>query len=456
MSLLYHIRLYFLAIVNVAWHHTVIMEKTRMIIEGGGPLSGDVQIAGAKNAASKMMIASLLTSSEVTLTNIPLQQESFIAEELIQLVGSKTEIKGHTICMRAESITETSTLAQSKKNRLSILLAAPLLHRAGEATIIRLGGDKIGPRPVNFHIDALQRMGAEIEESEEGWRMTAPNGLKGVAVELPYPSVGATETILFAGVLAEGKTVIRNAAVEPEIMGLIMMLQKMGAIIEVGTNRTVEIEGVKELGGCEHEVLPDRLEAASYACIALATGGDVFCRGARHQDMITFLNVVRQMGANFEVTPEGIRFDGRASLKGTTVTTDTFPGFSTDWQQPLAVVMTQAEGESVIHETVYPDRFKYTETLNAMGANIEIAYRPDSVRGQFQLQNYRQSAIIQGKTSLNAQDMVVPDIRAGLAYVIAALVADGKSVLTGIDHLERGYEALDEKLSAIGANVIVE
>jgi UDP-N-acetylglucosamine 1-carboxyvinyltransferase len=432
------------------------MKNTRMMIEGGGPLSGDVQIAGAKNAASKMMIASLLTSDKVKLTNIPLQQESYIAKELVELVGSHAELNGHEIHLQASEITETSTLAQSKKNRLSILLAAPLLHRAGEATIVRLGGDKIGPRPVNFHIDALQRMGAEIEETEEGWRMTAPSGLKGVAVELPYPSVGATETILFAGVLAEGKTVIRNAAVEPEIMGLIMMLQKMGAIIQVGANRMVEIEGVKELHGCEHEILPDRLEAASYACIALATGGEIFCRGARHQDMITFLNAVRRMGGDFEVTPEGIRFNGRAALHGTVVTTDTYPGFSTDWQQPLAVVMTQAEGESIIHETVYSDRFKYTETLTSMGADIEIDYQPDLVRGQFQLQNYRQSAIIRGKTQLKAQDMVVPDIRAGLAYVIAALVADGKSTLTGIEHLERGYEALDQKLRAIGANIIVE
>ncbi len=422
-------------------------------ITGGKALSGTVPISGAKNAASKMIIATLLTSEQVTLHNIPLQQESDIARELIEMTGAKTTITDHTMKAQTESIDSHSTMALSRKNRLSILLSAPLLHRTGEALIPIVEGDKIGPRPVNFHITALQRMGANVEAREDGWHFTAPDKLKGVQIELPYPSVGATETVLFAGVLARGKTVIQNSAVEPEIVELVAMLQKMGADIEFGAGRTIIIHGVDELHGCEHTVLPDRLEAASYACIALATRGEIFCKGAVQRDMITFLNAVRKIGGHYDVREDGILFAGRPSYNATTIETDTFPGFSTDWQQPFAVVLTQATGTSKIHETVYPDRFKYTKTLNEMGANIHLDYLPEEVSGQFKHQNYQQTAIIEGPTPLTASKMTVPDIRAGLAYVAAALTAQGTSEIDGLEHLERGYEDLHGKLLAIGAQI---
>lgn len=430
------------------------MEKLH--ITGGKPLSGTVQIAGAKNAASKMIIATLLTSEEVTLHNIPLQQESDIAKELIEMIGAKTELTDHTLITSTPQIASSSTMALTRKNRLSILLAAPLLHRAGEALIPLVEGDKIGPRPVNYHVEALKRMGAKVEIREDGWHCSVDGRLKGVQVELPYPSVGATETVLFAGVLATGKTVIRNAAVEPEIVELVAMLQKMGADVEFGAGRTIVIHGVEELHGCQHRVLPDRLEAASYACIALATKGEIFCKGAYQRDMITFLNAVRKIGGHYEVREDGILFSGRDSYNPTTIETDTFPGFSTDWQQPFAVVLTQATGVSKIHETVYPDRFRYTETLNQMGANIKVEYLPDEVSGQFKHQNYQQTAIIEGPTPLRASNMTVPDIRAGLAYVAAALVAEGTSTIDGLHHLERGYEDLHGKLISIGAQIETE
>lgn len=425
-------------------------------ITGGVPLKGEVNIAGAKNAASKMMIASLLTEEKVVLHNVPLQEETDIAKELIETIGADAELHDHTLTTKTIDIKSTSTMAQTRRNRLSILLAAPLLHRSGEATVPRVGGDKIGARPVNYHLKALQKMGAQVEETEEGWHFTVAKKLKGIAFELPYPSVGATETLIFAGVMAEGKTTIENAAIEPEIMDLIMMLQKMGAIIELGAGRHIEIVGVEKLGGCEHAVLPDRLEAASYACIALATNGEILCRGAKQQDMITFLNVIRSMGGQYDIRDDGILFSGGAPYRPIELETDTFPGFSTDWQQPLVVVLTQADGESIVHETVYEDRFKYTETLNRMGANIELKYMPERISGQFKHQNYQQSAIIRGATPLRATEMTVPDIRAGLAYVAAALAAEGTSVIDGVDHLERGYENLYGKLSAIGANIKVE
>lgn len=426
-----------------------------LIINGGRKIKGEVKISGAKNAASKMIIASLLTSEEVILTNVPRQQETEIAADLIRMIGGEVDLDGDVAKIRVKEVKSYSTLAQSQKNRLSILMAAPLLHRTSQAEIVKPEGDKIGLRPVNFHLDALQKMGAKIGDGVGGWHFSADGNLKGIAVELPYPSVGATETVIFAGVLAKGRTVIKNAAIEPEIQDLIMMLQKMGAIIELGANREITIEGVKELSGCEHRILPDRLEAASYACVALATKGEVFCRGAEHKDLMTFLNAVRKIGGSYKVVEEGIYFYGAEKYNPIEITTDTFPGFSTDWQQPFAVVLTQVEGISFIHETVYEDRFKYVDTLNEMGAKVEIEYLPDKIRGQFQLQNYRQSARIEGVTDLKALKMSVPDIRAGLAYVVAALVAEGESVLDEIHHLERGYEHLEEKLRSLGADIKV-
>jgi UDP-N-acetylglucosamine 1-carboxyvinyltransferase len=345
----------------------------------------------------------------------------------------------------------------SRKNRLAILALAPLLHRAHEAYVPTLGGDKIGPRPVNFHLDALEKMGAKIEVDHDGYRATVADRLKGTLIELPYPSVGATETILLAGVLARGRTVIRNAAIEPEIVDLIMMLQKMGAIIEMGAGRYIEITGVDSLHGCYHRILPDRMEVASYASLAIATRGEIFCQGAKHRDMITFLNAVRRMGADYEVKNDGILFKGEGQYRGLQLETDTHPGFMTDWQQPFVVALTQAEGTSVVHETVYEDRFGYTETLREMGADIVLF---DTCLGEVQCRfrdhNYKHSAVIKGVTPLRAANIQLLDIRAGLACVVAALVAQGTSTLTGFEHLERGYEDLYGKLKSVGADIHAE
>lgn len=433
------------------------MNKIR--ITGGKSLNGRVKIAGAKNCASKVIIASLLTEDRVEIQNVPLQQETDIAREMVQVIGATTDLDDHTLFVRTPEIKNDSLTTLSRKNRLPILAVAPLLHRKGEAHVPRQDGhgDKIGPRPVNYHIEALVKMGAQLHEDEEALHLHAPDGLKGAVIRLAYPSVGATETVLFAGVLAKGRTVIKNAAIEPEIMSLIMMLQKMGAIIEVGAGREIKITGVERLHGCTHAIIPDRLEAASYACMALATRGEIFCEGARHQDMITFLNAVRMIGGEFEVQEDGILFRGSQTYHGTQLETDTYPGFSTDWQQPFAVVLTQAEGTSVMHETVYEDRFGYTKVLNEMGADVTLF---DNCLGEiecrFKDENHKHSAVIKGPTSLKATKMTVPDIRAGLAYVLAALVAEGTSEIDGVDHLERGYEDLYGKLKAIGAKLEVE
>ncbi len=424
-------------------------------ITGGKPLRGEIAVSGAKNAASKMMIASLLTADPVILKNVPRQQETAITEEIITDVGAKPIwLDEHTLSTQTSEIISTNVSSLTRKNRISILALAPMLHRRGEAFVPRVGGDLIGPRPTNFHIDALRKMGALIEETNEGYRATVKNRLKGALIELPYPSVGATETAILAGVLADGRTTIRNAAGEPEVKALIMMLQNMGAIIQVNSGRSIEIFGVEKLHGTTATVMPDRIEAASYGSMAIGTRGEIFVRGAQHQQMMTFLNAVRRIGGEYEVREDGILFRGTRPLKGIELETEPHPGFMTDWQQPFVVVLTQAEGTSVVHETVYEERFGYTEALKKMGADITLFSNClGETECRFKGQNYKHSAVINGPKQLHAADVEVPDIRAGLAFVVAALVADGVSTLSGIEHLDRGYENLEAKLKGVGADI---
>ena len=426
----------------------------RFLIKGGQPVNGTVELSGAKNAASKMMIAALLTNEPVIIHNVPLQLETKITEEILKSIGASTSWDDHTLTIQFRDPTSSEVKGISSKNRISVLAMSPLLHRMGEAMVPVAGGDKIGPRPVNWHVMALEKMGVKIERTDDGWMAKAPDGLRGGLIDLPYPSVGATETSIFAAVLANGRTMIKNAAIEPEIVELVKMLQNMGAIIEMGAGRDIEIIGVEKLHGCEVAVLPDALEAASYACIALGTKGEVFVKGAVHDHMMTFLNAVRRIGGEYEVTSEGIRFWSPREFKGIKLETDTHPGFRTDWQQPFAVVLTQAKGTSVVHETVYESRFGYTETLNKMGANVTLFSNcMGELSCRFKGENYKHSAVINGPTSLSATEIEVPDIRAGLAFVIAALVAEGTSTLTGIEHLDRGYERLEEKLKGVGVHI---
>jgi UDP-N-acetylglucosamine 1-carboxyvinyltransferase len=317
-----------------------------------------------------------------------------------------------------------------------------------------VGGDKIGARPVNFHVDALQKMGATVEATPEGYHATIKGRLRGALIDLPYPSVGATETALLAAVLAEGRTVIRNAAGEPEIKDLIMMLQKMGAIIQINSGRSIEIIGVEKLHGCEMTVMPDRIEAASYASMALGTRGEIFVKGAEHEHLITFLNAVRKIGGAYAVQDDGIVFRGAGELRGIELETDTHPGFMTDWQQPFLVALTQAGGTSVVHETVMEGRLGYTDALKKMGADITLFSNClGEAPCRFKEQNYRHSAVVNGPSRLHGTELDVPDIRAGLALMIGALVAEGESTLTNIHHLDRGYERLEEKLKGVGAQI---
>ncbi|GAB7037984.1 MULTISPECIES: UDP-N-acetylglucosamine 1-carboxyvinyltransferase [Catenuloplanes] len=443
-----------------------------LAVHGGTPLNGRVRVRGAKNLVSKAMVASLLGDSPSTLYDVPAIRDVEVVTGLLELHGvrvSKGESDGELIFdpSNVESASTDEINVHAGSSRIPILFCGPLLHRLGHAFIPDLGGCHIGPRPIDFHIQALRQFGAIVDKAPEGMHLTAPNGLHGTKFELPYPSVGATEQVLLTAVLAEGVTELRNAAVEPEIMDLICVLQKMGAIITVHTDRVIEIKGVKRLGGYSHRPIPDRIEAASWAAAALATRGDITVLGAQQADMGTFLNVFRSIGGQFEVTDTlppnetrpgregGIRFwHPGTELTAVALETDVHPGFATDWQQPLVVALTQARGISIVHETVYEQRLGYTEALNSMGATIQT-YR-DCLGGtpcRFGRRNFHHSAVIAGPSKLHAAELVIPDLRAGFSHLIAALAAEGTSRVYGVNLIKRGYENFETKLAELGANV---
>jgi UDP-N-acetylglucosamine 1-carboxyvinyltransferase len=328
------------------------------------------------------------------------------------------------------------------------------------AHIPALGGCAIGGRQINFHTQALELFGANVDATSKGVKLTSKEKLKGIKFRLDYPSVGATEQILMTAVLAEGITELSNAAIEPEILDLINILQKMGAIITVDTNRTIIIEGVESLYGYNHTALTDRIETASWASAALATDGNIFVKGAKQSDLTTFLNIYRKVGGDFIVTDDGIKFfrgtdnEGNAlPLKSIALETDVHPGFATDWQQPLVVALTQAEGISVIHETVYEKRFGFINTLNKMGAKIQV-YKEclGGKKCRFGYKNFEHSAVISGPSKLTGTDFEVPDLRGGFSYLIAALTADGVSHISNLQIINRGYENFEQKLRDINAN----
>ena len=429
-------------------------------VEGGRPLSGEITVRGAKNLVSKAMVAALLGATPSVLRNVPLIRDVDVVSGLLALHGVAIDYdQAEGVLSLDPSRVETAHVADidahAGSSRIPILFCGPLLHRLGEAFIPDLGGCHIGDRPVDFHIRVLEDFGAVRVPGRGGMHLVAKKGLKAKPVHLPYPSVGATEQTLLAAVRAEGITELTNAAIEPEIMDLIAVLQKMGAIISVETDRTIKIEGVESLRSYSHTALPDRIEAGSWACAALATRGDIFVRGAQQQTMTSFLNVFRKVGGEFDVADDGIRFwHPGGTLRAMALQTDVHPGFMTDWQQPLVV---QATGISIVHETVYENRFGFTDALVEMGAAIQT-YREclGGLPCRFGQRNFYHSAVIQGPAKLHSADIEVPDLRGGFSHLIAALAAEGTSLVSGIDIIDRGYEHFMQKLQALGADAVKE
>ena len=431
---------------------------SQITVRGGKPLKGRVDVKGAKNLVTKAMVAALLGETQSVLKDVPFISDVDIVSRLLQLHGvAITHSEDGVMHLDPSEVASARMVdidAHAGSSRIPILFCGPLLHRLGEAFIPGLGGCHIGDRPIDYHFEVLRNFGAVIEELPNGTRLSAPKGLKGAKISLPYPSVGATEQVLLTATRAEGLTELSGAAIEPEIMDLIAILQKMGAIISVDTDRVIRIEGVKELRGYTHRALFDRNEAASWACAALATNGDIFVGGARQQEMTAFLNVFRKVGGAFEIEDDGIRFyHPGGELSPVVLETDVHPGFMTDWQQPLVVALTQAHGLSIIHETVYENRFGFTDALVQMGAQIQI-YR-ECLGGtpcRFGQRNFYHSAVINGPAKLTGADIRVPDLRGGFSHMVAALAAEGVSNVTNVQLISRGYEHFLDKLTALGAD----
>jgi UDP-N-acetylglucosamine 1-carboxyvinyltransferase len=427
------------------------MQATSWYVEPSGPLSGDVYVRGSKNAVTKHMVAAVLGDAPSTIGNAPDLADVDITADILRSLGFAVErwADAVTVDPTPEPKSEVP-LSFTGLNRIPILMLGPLLHRTGEAFVPLVGGDKIGSRPIDFHVMALEALGAEVEERPEGV-YARTTGLKGARIELPYPSVGATETILLSATMAEGRTVIRNAATEPEVVELALFLQRMGARIEMSPGRRMVIEGVDKLSGAVTRLQGDRNEAFSYLVAGLVTGGEVKVHGCAQERLVTAITTLQRMGAHFEIADDWMTATAPEGLRPAAVQTDTHPGFMTDWQTPLVVLFTQADGMSVLHETVYEDRLVYVPALKKMGAEIELF---ETCLGgpacRFHDTTAVHSAIVKGVSKLHGAEVDVPDVRAGFSAIIAAAIAEGPSTLRGIEQLERGYHKPAEQFATLG------
>ena len=419
----------------------------RIIIRGGNRLEGRLCISGAKNAALTLLPCALLTDEPLTLRNLPRLADVDSFGHLLNQLGVSTSIEGskpdefgRVMTLRASNI--SSTVAPYdivRKMRASILVLGPLLARAGEATVSLPGGCAIGTRPVDLHLKAIEALGAEIEIAAGYVKAKAPaGGLVGGRINFPVVSVGATENALMAAVLAKGTTVIENAAREPEITDLAKCLIAMGANIEGLRTDTLTIEGVSELHGATYSVMPDRIEAGSYACAAMITGGALELVGARKETMPSILSGIEDAGGTVEDVPGGIKVSANGAIKPLSLSTAPFPAFPTDMQAQFMAMLTRAEGTSLLTETIFENRYMHVPELARMGADIEV-------RGR--------SAVVRGVERLVGAPVMATDLRASMSLVLAGLAAEGETQVSRVYHLDRGYERLEEKLSAVGATI---
>ena len=418
----------------------------RFLIEGGRRLSGEVEVSGAKNAALKFIAAALLAPGRTTLTNVPRIKDVGTMLAVLDGVGASSfTTDGTTVEIDASSIDSyTAPYDLVRQMRASILVLGPLVARFGEAEVSAPGGCNLGLRKFNFHLDGLRALGAEVELDHGFIKATAPNGLRGAEVYFEYPSVTATENVMMAAVLAHGMTIIENGAREPEVVALANFLNDMGASVAgAGTGRIV-IEGVDELQPAEQAIMPDRIEAGTFLMATAATGGTVHVRGAEPSHLKMEVAKLRDMGVELDFTGEGIRVnvDDPAALRGVDVSTLPFPGFATDLQAQMLVLLTQASGAGIVTENVYENRLQVAEELNRMGAGIDL------------FGGHR--ALARGPRQLSGTIVQSPDLRGGAALVMAGLIAEGTTVVDDARHILRGYEDFEAKLTNLGAAVAFE
>jgi UDP-N-acetylglucosamine 1-carboxyvinyltransferase len=414
-------------------------------VEGGRPLAGTVSISGAKNAALKLLAAATLTGERCRFTNVPEIEDVRVMAETLRDLGVVVDHPEPNVYEVASGDVDWLfvPLEAAAKMRASFILLGPLLTRFGQVLISNPGGDRIGRRPVDLHVDALRALGADIDYRYGYYYAKAPGRLRGGEVHFPLVTVMGTENALMAATLADGHTTIRPAAAEPEVDDLIAFLQKMGAQVERTAPDTIEIEGRKRLRGADHRVIPDRIEAGTFMVAGAVTGGTVDLRGADARHLEAVLGTLERMGVDVETAPDLVRVNGArlrdGGFRATDIETAPYPGLATDVQPPLCVLLSQAHGRSRVHEAIFEDRLDWLGELRRMGANIQVV---DS-----------QHAEIDGPCALHGADVEIGDLRAGASLILAALAADGATTIHGAHHVHRGYEDIEHKFVELGARI---
>ena len=414
----------------------------KFVIRGGNPLLGTIRVSGAKNAALPAMAAALLTEEPVILENIPHVRDIETTRKLLTAMGAEVEL-GYgraqhrtTICCRNLNSPEAS-YELVKTMRASTLVLGPLVARCGRARVSLPGGCAIGARPIDLHISGLERLGAKINQ-EHGYVEAVAERLRGAEIIFDKITVTGTEDLLMAATLAEGETVMQNCAREPEVADLADLLNKMGAKIEGAGTATICVRGVKTLRGAKHRIIPDRIEAATFIIAGALTDGDLNITGCDPAHLGSLLRKLLEAGVKTRQTPDSVRVEGNANLKAADVVTEEYPGFPTDLQAQYMALATQAEGTSIITENIFENRFMHAQEMLRMGANIKIEGR---------------RAIVSGKTPLSGAAVLASDLRASASLVLAALVADGETIIDRVYHIDRGYENIEEKLKGVGAQI---
>ena len=414
----------------------------KFVIRGGNPLLGTIRISGAKNAALPAMAAALLTEESVILENIPQVRDIETTRRLLAAMGAEVELgygRAHhrtTLCCK-NLISPEASYDLVKTMRASTLVLGPLVARCGRARVSLPGGCAIGARPIDLHIKGLERLGAKITQ-DHGYVEASAERLKGAEIIFDKITVTGTEDLLMAATLAEGETLLQNCAREPEVADLADLLNKMGARIEGAGTPTIRVKGVSKLHGAKHHIIPDRIEAETYIIAAAITGGDVKIAGCDPHHLDALLQKLNEVGIKTKHTSDSVRVMGDVPVKAADIITEEYPGFPTDMQAQYMALATQAEGTSIITENIFENRFMHAQELLRMGANIKIEGR---------------RAVIVGKTPLSGAAVLASDLRASASLVLAALVADGETIIDRVYHIDRGYERIEEKLKGVGAEI---
>jgi UDP-N-acetylglucosamine 1-carboxyvinyltransferase len=409
-------------------------------IQGGTPLEGEIHVSGSKNSALPALAACLLTGDKITLDRIPPVRDIRTMLELLRHTGAEVHQDGCRVVVEAHKIAcPEAPYEVVKTMRASSLVLGPLVARCGRARVSMPGGCAIGARPIDLHVAALEHLGAEIRQEHGYIEAVAPHGLKGSLVRFDRITVTGTEDILMAAVSAQGETVIENAAREPEVVDLAELLQKMGAKIEGAGTSTIRVQGVAKLHGTGHTIIADRIEAGTFLIAAAITGGEVIVSGCVPEHLRTLIATLSQAGVEVtEAGPTALRVHARHTLKSVDMTTEEHPGFATDLQAQFMALMTQAEGISIITETIFENRFMHVQELARMGANIRLDGR---------------KALVAGARALSGAEVIASDLRASASLVLAGLAAQGETIVDRVYHIDRGYERIEEKLKGAGARI---